>query len=181
MRTTISILGVTLALASTSVIAQKPGGAGNAIATALQQSWDSAKRNMTESADVMPEANYSFKPVDTVRTFGQILAHVAGANYVFCSAAKAEKSPHAEDEFEKTATTRAAIIKALADSIAYCDSAYKSMTDQQLAVTIDMPFGQGKGSRAAALMGNVGHLNEHYGNLVTYFRIKGIVPPSSRR
>ena len=175
------MVAVALALASGSVIAQKPSGAGNPIATALQQSWDSAKRNMTQSAEVMPEANYSFKPVDSVRTFGQILAHVAGANYVFCSAAKAEKSPHAEDEFEKKATTRAAIIDALAASIKYCDGAYSAATDAQLAVAIDMPFGMGKGSRAAALMGNVGHLNEHYGNLVTYFRIKGIVPPSSRR
>lgn len=44
-----------------------------------------------------------------------------------------------------------------------------------------MPFGMGKGTRASALPGNVGHLNEHYGNLLTYFRIKGLVPPSSRR
>jgi uncharacterized damage-inducible protein DinB len=182
MRTTSLVITVAVALsASAAASAQKPPAAGNPIASALQQSWDSAKRNMTQSADVMPEVNYGFKPVDSVRTFGQILAHVAGANYVFCSAAMATKSPHAEDEFEKKATTRAAIIEALAASMKYCDSAYNAATDAQLAVTIEMPFGMGKGSRAAALMSNVGHLNEHYGNLVTYFRIKGIVPPSSRR
>jgi len=152
-----------------------------AIVKALQSSWDAAKNNIVQSAEVMPEENYGFKPADSVRTYGEILAHVAGANYVFCSAAKGTKSTVAEDQFEKTATTRAAIVKALADSMAYCDSVFAGLTDAQLAETIDQPFNQGKGARSAPILGNVGHLNEHYGNLVTYMRIKGIVPPSSRR
>ena len=153
---------------------------GNTVAQSIKQEWDAAKRNIKESGDLMPEENFSFQPTKEVRTFGQILAHIAGANYVFCSAAKGEKSPHAEEAFEKTATTRAAINKALADSIAYCDAAY-NVNDRQLTEAVDLPFGQGKGARSRALLGNVGHLNEHYGNLVTYFRIKGLVPPSSRR
>ena len=128
----------------------------------------------------MPEANYAFKPVDTVRSFGAVVAHVAGANYVFCSAAVGEKPPHAEDEYEKSATTKAAITKALRESVAYCDKAYASLTDQKAAEMIQMPFGMSSSSRASALMGNTGHVQEHYGNLVTYFRIKGMVPPSSR-
>ena len=91
--------------------------AGDTLARSIRKAWDDAKLNIRESADQMPEANYAFKPVDTVRTFGQILAHLAGANYVFCSAAKGEKTPHAEDAFEKTATTRPQIIKALTDSL----------------------------------------------------------------
>jgi len=148
------------------------------IAEALRVSWDGAKKNIVQSADVMPEANYSFKPVDTVRTFGQILGHVAGANYVICAAAKGEKSPHVEEAFEKLAT-KAAIVKALADSMTYCDTAFAA-DDRKLAENIEMPFEMGKGARTRALVMNIGHLNEHYGNLVTYFRIKGIVPPSSR-
>jgi uncharacterized damage-inducible protein DinB len=128
----------------------------------------------------MPEKDYSFRPVDTVRTFGQILAHVAGANYVFCSAAKGEKSPHAEAEFEKSATTRAQIIKALNESIAYCDTAYAALDDKRAGETIDLAFGMGKGARVLPLIQNTGHLQEHYGNLVTYFRVKGMVPPSSQ-
>ena len=80
----------------------------------------------------MPEAGYAFKPVETVRTFGQILAHIAGANYVFCAPAKGEKSPHAEDEFEKSATTKADIVKALNESLAYCDAAYRRSTTRPL-------------------------------------------------
>ena len=157
------------------------GATGNAVAQSVRQGWDNAKRNIRESAEMMPETNYSFQPTKDVRTFGQILAHIAGANYIFCSAAKGEKSPHAEDAFEKTATTRAAIIKALDASLAYCDSAYAGITDPQLGESIELPFGQGRGARARALLWNVDHLNEHYGNLVTYFRLKGMVPPSSRR
>ncbi len=154
---------------------------GDAVSQAIKQAWAGARRNISESADQMPEDGYAFRPVDTVRTFGQILAHLAGANYVFCAAAKGEKSPYAEDHFEKTATTRAAIRKALADSLAYCDQAYDSLTDAKAAELVAMPFGMGKSPRAAALLGNTGHLQEHYGNLVTCFRLKGMVPPSSRR
>jgi uncharacterized damage-inducible protein DinB len=159
--------------------AQTPATA-NPISAGIRTAWDGTKRNLTRSAELMPEKDYSFRPVDTVRTFGQILAHVAGANYVFCAAAKGEASPHAEAAFEKTATTRAQIIKVLGESIAYCDAAYAALDDKRAAETIEMPFGMGKGARALPLMVNSGHVQEHYGNLVTYFRIKGIVPPSSQ-
>jgi hypothetical protein len=69
----------------------------------------------------------------------------------------------------------------LEESMAYCDAAYQAATDTSLAETVEQPFGGGPGPRAAALLGNIDHLNEHYGNLVTYFRLNGIVPPSSRR
>jgi len=149
------------------------------VSDAIRTSWNSAKVNMVESAKEA-EALYSFKPVDTVRSFGEILAHVAGANYVFCSAARGEQPPHAEDAFESL-TAKADIVKALDESMAYCDAAFAALTDRTAAETIEMPFGMGKAGRVTALVGNVGHLNEHYGNLVTYMRIKGIVPPSSRR
>jgi hypothetical protein len=165
---------------STSVLAQAPArSSGNPISQAIRDGWNGAKRNFSGAASAMPEAKYGFKPVDSVRTFGQIVAHVAGANYIFCAAARAEKSPHTEDAFEKSATTRAAIIKELDDSIKYCDAAYAA-DDGKLAEMIDAPFGGGKSPRAAALMGNTGHVQEHYGNLVTYLRINGLVPPSSQ-
>jgi uncharacterized damage-inducible protein DinB len=162
-----------------AALAQTSTGA-NPVASAARTAWDGAKRNLAQSAE-LPEMDYAFRPVDTVRTFGQILAHVAGANYVFCAAAKGEKPPHGEDAFEKTATTRAQIVKALGDSIAYCDAAYANLDDKRAAEVVELPFGMGKGARALPLMLNTGHVQEHYGNLVTYFRIKGIVPPSSRQ
>jgi hypothetical protein len=151
------------------------------ISQSIRQAWDAAKANLQQSAELMPEPDYSFKPVDSVRTFGQILAHVAGANYVFCSAARAEKSPFSEDHFEQTAKTKADIVKAVNDSVAYCDGALKALTDRTAGESVTMPFGMGSRPRANALIGNTVHVQEHYGNLVTYFRIKGMVPPSSRR
>ena len=161
---------------SASVAAQT----ANPISQSIRDEWNGVKGNLQKSATAMPEAKFGFKPVDTVRTYGQILAHVAGANYNFCAAARGEKSPFAEDAFEKTATTRAAIIKAVEDSIKYCDTAYASLDDRKAAEMIDGAFGGGKTARAAALMGNTGHVQEHYGNLVTYMRINGVVPPSSQ-
>ena len=152
----------------------------NPVTGVVTDAWNGAKRNIRDSAIQMPEDGYAFKPVDTVRTFGQMLAHVTGANYVYCSAARGEKSPYGEDHFEKTLKSKADIVKALEQSLAYCDQAYAAATDARLAEMIDQPFGGGKGARAAALVGNTGHLQEHYGNLVTYFRIKGMVPPSSQ-
>ena len=169
-----------VAMAVVGVPAQMRNGAAQPVSDAIRASWDGAKKNMKDSAEDVSQAIYDFKPVDTVRTFGEVVAHTAGANYVFCSAVRGEPSPKAEDAFESL-PNKAAIVKAFNESLAYCDAAYMALTDQTAANMIDMPFGGGKGARAAALIGNVGHVNEHYGNLVTYMRIKGIVPPSSRR
>ena len=180
MRQATVVLTIAATVMTASALrAQQPAGA-NPVSAAVRTGWDAAKKNLTQSADVMPEADYGFRPVATVRTYGQILAHVAGANYVFCSTAKGEKSPFAEEAFEKSATTRAQIMKALADSIAYCDGAYAALDDKRAGETVDMPFGMGKAARVRALMLNTGHNQEHYGNLVTYQRVKGVVPPSSR-
>ncbi|MEO8679794.1 MAG: DinB family protein [Vicinamibacterales bacterium] len=164
---------------SSAVFAQ--AAPANPVSDAIRQSWAEARRNISESATVMADADFAFKPVDSVRTFGAILAHVAGASYEFCAAAKNVAPPHREDEFEKTAKTAAEIRKAVTESLAYCDSAYSALTDRSAAEMANAAFGSGKAPRAAALIGNASHLMEHYGNLVTYFRIKGIVPPSSRR
>ncbi len=179
------LAGIGLGGCQAAAPAPEPGSemaaaASNAVSSAVRQAWQSARQNIAESADVMAEADYGFRPVDTVRTFGQILTHLAGANYVFCSAARGEEPPHAEEAFEETVTSRDEIIRVLGESLAYCDAAYEAATDSSLAETVAQPFGGGDGPRAAVLIGNIGHFNEHYGNLVTYFRIKGLVPPSSR-
>jgi hypothetical protein len=157
--------------------AQTPAPAtADPISRSIRNAWTNAKRNITESADQMAEADYAFKPVDTVRSFGAILAHIAGANYVFCGPAKNDKTAYEEDRFEKTLKTKAEIVKALNESITYCDEAYTSLTDKTAGEMTSNNV-----ARAQRLINNAGHLQEHYGNLVTYFRIKGMVPPSSKR
>jgi len=184
MKNQIRVLVLLSFVLPASAVAQTPGAgktaSANPISQAIRGDWNGAKRNVQRSATTMPEAKFGFKPVDTVRTYGQILAHIAGSSYNFCSAARGEKSPYTEDAFEKSATTPTAIINALNDAIAYCDAAYTALDDQKAAEMIDGAFDSGKVPRAAMLTGNTGHLMEHYGNLVTYLRINGLVPPSSQ-
>jgi uncharacterized damage-inducible protein DinB len=144
--------------------------------TTVKSGWGGLKKNLAASAALMGDADYGFKPAPTVRTFGQVIGHLANDHYLICSAAKGEKNPQAGTDFEKT-TGKAALVKALQDSIAYCDGVYDTMTDAKGVEVIEM-FG-GKYPRLGALTINVSHSSEHYGNLVTYLRVKGLVPPSS--
>ncbi len=127
------------------------------------------------SAEKMPEENYSFKPTDAVRSFGQVVAHVADAQYLFCSAALGEKNP--APKIEQTKTSKADLIAALKDAFAYCDKAYDGMTDASATQMVKL-FG-GDMPKPIVLTVNDMHASEHYGNLVVYLRLKNIVPPSS--
>jgi uncharacterized damage-inducible protein DinB len=137
--------------------------------------YTNAKRDILRSAEKVPEEKYSFKPTDSVRTFGQVLAHVADGQYEFCGGAAGN---HDEKGIEQSAKTKADILAALKAAFAYCDSIYAGMTDAKAGEM--MPFyGSLKITRLSMLDFNVSHTMEHYGNLVTYMRIQGIVPPSS--
>ena len=132
---------------------------------------------LMRSAQKMPEENYGFKPVDTVRSYGQIVGHLADAQYLFCSIALGEKNPGLDIEHSKT--TKADLIASLTTAFAYCDKAYDTMTDATGAQMIKL-FGN-DAPRFSALEVNNMHNLEHYGNLATYMRIKGMVPPSSEQ
>ena len=130
---------------------------------------------LISSAEKMPEQNYSFKPTDAVRSFGQVIGHVADAQYLFCSTALGEKDSALKIEGVKT--SKADLIAALKDAFAYCDRAYDGMTDASVTQTVKL-FG-GDMPKPVVLEVNNMHATEHYGNLVTYLRLKNIVPPSS--
>src|SRR6201987_4529653 len=154
-----------------AVTAENPLTSWNKIAYAR------VKGILVRSADKMPEENYGFKPVDTVRSYGQIIGHLADAQYRFCSLAMGEKNPGLDIEHSKT--SKADLIAALNTAFAYCDKAYDSMTDASATQTIKL-FGNDSPRMSALIVNNM-HNMEHYGNLVTYMRIKGIVPPSSEQ
>jgi uncharacterized damage-inducible protein DinB len=139
------------------------------------------RRNLAEAAEAMPAADYAFKPTPQVRSFGELIGHVANANFFFCSQAKGEKSP-ATENYEK-ATTKAALVKGLGDSLAYCDGAYAATTDATFnqLVTLAGPTPGKQTARGSVLIFNTTHNNEHYGNIVVYLRLKGQVPPSTAR
>jgi uncharacterized damage-inducible protein DinB len=155
-----------------SLVAQAPQ---SAVATA-GGSWQANMKWITMAADQMSEADYAYKPVSTVRSFGQLIGHVAGAQNMFCAAALGEKMK-SEDDIEKTVITKAGLIAALKASNDYCRRAY-AMTDSQAMATVNL-FGQDR-SKLSVLMQNSTHIAEHYGNIVTYMRMRSLVPPSSQ-
>lgn len=146
----------------------------NPIVTTSKMSYAEVKDNVLRTAQKVPEDLYSFRPTPEVRTFGQLIAHEADAQYEFCGPVSAK--PVSKD-IEKTVTGKGALIAALNDAFAYCDAAYARMTDADAATMVSF-FGQ-KMTKIGVLDMNIAHSDEHYGNLVTYMRLKGIVPPSS--
>lgn len=134
------------------------------------------KLNIMKSAERMTEENYAFRPVPQVRSFGETLGHIANSNYNFCSQASATANPSKTD-VEKTVTAKADLVLALQRSFAYCDGVLAAMTDRTGGALVKSVGGDL--SKLTVLTLNTAHNFEHYGNLITYLRIKGLVPPSS--
>jgi len=161
--------------ASPSARSTRPVGTNTGVESARAM-WNQITRNITTAAEELSEADYAYRPTPEVRTFGQQIGHVAGSQYMICAAALGE-AERAEDEIEKSRTTKAGLVEALKASTEYCNRAY-AQTDAALGGEIQL-FGQ-KQTRMYALVLNAVHNGEHYGNIVTYMRMKGMVPPSSR-
>ena len=145
----------------TSVVsAQTPAGKMDA-AAAAQQGFAEVSGWLLKSADMIPPDKYSYRPVATVRTVGELLGHVADGYNYFCGRA-AGKKVEWSDAVAKGKTDKATIVAALKSSTAGCEAAHK-----------------GSGAGLPMLLQNFGHTNLHYGNVVTYMRMLGLVPPSS--
>jgi uncharacterized damage-inducible protein DinB len=141
--------------------------------------YDGGAMMLLLSAVKMPEENYSFKPADTLPSFGQTLAEVANWQYQNCSAVLGEKNSRPKIEAAKT--SKADLIAALKDAFAYCGKAYDGMTDAAAAqlVMFSSPLGPVPTPKQQLLNINMGLNSLHYGNLMIYLRMKNIVPPSS--
>ncbi len=139
--------------------------------------YDAVKDFLTRSAEQMPEEHFAFKPTPDVRSFGEILGHVANAGYQFCNPVLGGANPGEGKDAEKL-TKKADVVAALKASFAYCDRAYQI---SDMAAMEQINFFGGQRTKLNVLEFNMGHDFEHYGNIVTYMRIKGLVPPSSQR
>jgi uncharacterized damage-inducible protein DinB len=145
----------------------------NPISMDAKQDYTSIKDILIRSAEKMPEENYSFRTTEKVRTYGEMIAHIADVQTAVCSMAKGEpKRGNASGK-----TSKADLTAALKASFDYCDPVYDSITDATGAQMVKM-FGHDK-SKLWVLFFNIEHDNEMYGQMVAYMRIKGIVPPSS--
>ena len=149
----------------------------HASVNAVRALWEQITGYITQVAEETPEADYGYRPTESVRSIGEMIAHVAGAQNLMCAAALGD-APRAEDEIERSTTTKADLVAALEASTAYCAKAY-AQSDAELQAPAEL-FGQ-RQTRFYAVTLNATHNGEHYGNLITYLRMQGIVPPSSRR
>jgi len=143
----------------------------NPLIAETKASYNTIKGYLTRAAAAMPEEAYTFKPTPDIRTFGALLGHIADHQMRYCSAARG--TPRQTDFLSKTA--KADLVEALATSFKECDAAWDSVTDANATEMM------GSRSRLGTLILDVVHSNEEYGYMSVYFRLKGIVPPSSDR
>jgi uncharacterized damage-inducible protein DinB len=167
-----------LAQASTPPPAQTPAvKVTNPISASNSKMYTMLSGVVIAAAEKMPEENYSFKPTPDVRAFGQLVGHLADSQYYFCGLAAGDNNT--SSEVEKGKTSKAELVAALKEAVAYCNKTYAAMTDAkggEFVKLMNQDF-----ARLAVLAANTAHDYEHYGNMVTYMRLKGIVPPTSEK
>jgi hypothetical protein len=165
------VLTITLIAALFNVITLN--AQNNPFSNDARQTYALIKGSLLKAADKMPEENYSFRTTPQVRTFGEMIAHVADAGLMMCAGVKGEKVT----ANARSKTSKADLVAALKASFDYCDPVYASMTDAAGAAQVkwfvwDM-------SKLGLLNWNISHDNEMYGIIGAFLRVKGIVPPSS--
>lgn len=151
--------------------------AEDTVVKTLKAQVDSFRQNALEAAEKVSAADYAYKPTPDVMSFHQMLAHIADANYSICSPLKNEANPNTAPLEKKT--TGKDVIPALKASFDYCDAALTALDDAKLAATIKR--GTTERPLAYYALHLLDHTALHYGNLITYMRLKGVVPPETER
>jgi uncharacterized damage-inducible protein DinB len=151
-------------------------GQDNPLSTEAESDYRVVKDFVIRAAEKMPESAYDFKPTPEVRSFGQLIGHIADDQYAYCSAIKGENKP---SELERTSPPKTEMVPALKSAFAYCDSAYESLADT--LATDKVKFRGRYVPKLTVFTLHAGHAWEHYGNVVVYMRLKGLVPPSSEK
>lgn len=136
-----------------------------------------SKSNIIGAAEKMPAEHFSFKPTPDVRTYAELFGHVINTNYQACAGMKGEDNPNKSVDFEKTAKTKDEVMKAVKASFDYCDGAFQTLTEAKLKETFKQGTRETPKTSPALLA--IAHTMEHYGNMITYMRLKGVVPPST--
>lgn len=174
----LSFLFAALSSVPFAAFAQAPAAApANPISASHSKMYTMLSGVVIAAAEKMPEENYSYKPTSDVRSYGQLVGHLADSQYFFCGLAAGETK--SSGGVEKNKTGKAELIAALKEAVAYCSKTYAGMTDAKGAEMVKMM--DSDFARLAVLAANTAHNYEHYGNMATYLRIKGIVPPTSEK
>jgi uncharacterized damage-inducible protein DinB len=174
----LAFLLATLSAVPVAALAQATAAApANPISSSESKMYTMLSGAVIAAAEKMPEESYSFKPAPDVRTFGQLVGHLADSQYFFCSSVAGETKP--VSGIEKSKTSKTELIAALKEAVAYCSKTYAGMTDAkggEMMKMMDYDF-----AKLTVLAANTAHNYEHYGNMATYMRMKGIVPPTSEK
>ena len=174
MKSTVMLFAV---ITTTQLQAQSGAPGPNPMVGSTRTEWHAIVGFITKAAEQMPAADYAFKPTPVVRSFGQLVGHLADGQTIICSAALGQASTAVEGDVENKVTAKTDLIAALRGSTDLCTRAYAQPDTAVGAMT--KLFGMDR-TRFAALLRNTVHDGEHYGNIVTYMRLKGMVPPSSQ-
>jgi len=156
------------------------------VAQVLDHGIKGVEGEFVPAADAMPEGKYSFAPTNGefkgVRTFAQQLKHVAAVNFMLGGAILGEKPPVelGGENGPDAMTSKADILKFVKESFAYLHKAVATVNEKNMLEPIKSPFGEGMGTRLGFSSMAPGHCFDHYGQMVEYLRMNGIVPPASR-
>jgi uncharacterized damage-inducible protein DinB len=146
----------------------------------LLENWNDIGRKLVAMAEDFPEDKYDFKPVPAERSFAEQLLHAANANYFFTNPAMGMKPPAEEDPKREQYKTKAAVVEFVKKSFADGASAIKQKGDKGMTELMVDPFANQQTRVSDMAWGLLEHCGEHYGQLVVYYRVAGLVPPESR-
>ena len=130
------------------------------VAGELRKGFGEVSGWVSKAADLVPAEKYGYQPVKTVRSFGQLIGHIADTYNYYCARA-AGKNVEWSDPAEKGKTDKATVVPKLKQALDGCTAAYAAP------------------AQIGAALGNLAHTSLHYGNIITYLRMMGMVPPSS--
>ena len=172
-----SVVAASLAILGTvGAAAAQPGFPATSFLRPAKATWESTRNLVIGIVELMPEDKYDFKPTPAVRTFREILIHLIGENYTFFSRVSGDNLGN-NARFD-TLKSRAEILKALRESYDYGARVWAGLTEEK---ALEMVAGRGGQhvQRWSAILGVIQDNMNHYGNLVVYLRLNGIVPPRS--
>jgi hypothetical protein len=177
-RLTLAVLFLALAVVPAAPQSPPPTGQKLTLSNAIIGGYIALQRDLLQAAELMPEADYLFKPTPETRPFGQLIAHVALSQFATCSFLQGSPSPKAAEK-EDTPRSKAVLIALLKESTTFCNPLVNAMTDEGMVQL--MKVGPNEGARGVPVTGLSVHGNEVYGTIAVYLRLKGIVPPTTAR
>jgi uncharacterized damage-inducible protein DinB len=186
-KTMLIVLSCFLLATSLTALAQAHNASEHHTATEiLDHSLSNVEHEFVSAADAMPTDKFDFAPTNGefkgVRTYAQQIKHVAAVNYELAAAILEQKPPVdiGDESGPASLASKDEIMKYLKDSFAYAHKAIATINDKNLTETVKSPFGEGHVSRLSLAMAFASHSMDHYGQMVVYLRMNGIIPPASR-